>query len=129
MSRQQSTKGCMPRECALSTAVWCVMLQHCIFNGTKYFFASWMPIYFNQVFKMQPQHSGFMLTVPELSGLIVPVIVSRAEKYALDPEKGGLTLLQSRTFFACAAFGLTCIPMTLMGFGATSPMYMTVLLC
>ena len=39
-----------PWRMASFVSVWAVVCQHTVFNGTKYFFADWMPAYFATVF-------------------------------------------------------------------------------
>jgi len=121
----------LPSLCWLSPAVWCVVIQHCIFNGTKYFFASFMLIYYQQTYKLEPHDSGLLLTLPELLGVVAPFGVSQLERYLMNsPPRGmGITLLQSRRFFGVTGFGGICFPLAAMALGAGSAMHMTALPC
>jgi len=115
----------IPWGMALYGCVWVVILQHMVFNGTKYFLADWMPTYYATIFDLQPQHSWSFLMFPELVGICAQLVVSRLEQRVL---KSGLTLEQTRKLFGAVAYVLAAFTCSCLG-TTTSPTVMAAWLC
>lgn len=115
----------VPWGMARYSAVWVVILQHMVFNSTKYFLADWMPTFYASVFDLQPQHSWLYLMFPELAGICSQLVVSRLERYSLH---SGLTLQQTRRLFGSVAYVLAAFTLICLGY-TTNPTTMAALLC
>eukprot|EP00468_Gymnochlora_sp_CCMP2014_P002637 CAMPEP_0167763246 /NCGR_PEP_ID=MMETSP0110_2-20121227/13245_1 /TAXON_ID=629695 /ORGANISM="Gymnochlora sp., Strain CCMP2014" /LENGTH=446 /DNA_ID=CAMNT_0007650267 /DNA_START=1 /DNA_END=1338 /DNA_ORIENTATION=- len=91
--------------------VWGVIGQHMIFNTTRYFFADWTAIYYEDNFKRMPDESGLLLTMPFGFGACVQMLISGIEGPMI---KRGYTPLQVRKMTGSTGFLITCICLFLM---------------
>lgn len=98
------------------TPVWAVIGQHMIFNTTRYFFADWTPIIYQELFNKNPVDSGFLLTMPFVTGAIVQILMSKVEGPLI---KKGFTPLQVRKMLGSLGFLSTacCLMMMPMATG------------
>ncbi|GAB5362508.1 hypothetical protein AAMO2058_000803100 [Amorphochlora amoebiformis] len=91
--------------------VWGVIGQHMIFNTTRYFFADWTAIYYNENFGRKPEESGILLTMPFITGAVVQMAISGVEGPLI---KSGFTPAQVRKLMGSLGFAITAICLLLM---------------
>jgi len=108
-SGKASSPAMPPLRFFLCMPVFSVICQHMCFNGSKYFFTSWMPTYFDQRFKMGPERSAPYLSAEKFVGLGASIGWNAAQGALLAR---GLTgdmsmLLFSRKCFAFLGFGIS----------------------
>lgn len=113
--------------------VWAVIVQHMCFNGNKYFFTAWMPMYFDKNFNIGPERSAGYLSVEKFVGIGAAYLFRFVEKAALQRE--GTSLLSARRLFA--GLGFTLNALSVMGLAwvcrfrahPAAPVATSVLLC
>ena len=84
--------------------VWAVISQHMIFNTTRYFFADWTAIYYKEAYNLSPEDSGFILTLPFITGAVVQVLISGLERPLIQK---GYTPLMVRKIAGTMGFSIT----------------------
>mmetsp|Transcript_28543 Transcript_28543/g.55546 ORF Transcript_28543/g.55546 Transcript_28543/m.55546 type:complete len:476 (-) Transcript_28543:249-1676(-) len=92
--------------------VWGVIGQHMIFNTTRYFFADWTPMYYKDVFGLEPDNSGHLLTTPFVAGAIVQMLMSGVEEPLI---KSGYSPVQVRKLMGGCGFSITAVSLMMMG--------------
>mmetsp|Transcript_8442 Transcript_8442/g.20755 ORF Transcript_8442/g.20755 Transcript_8442/m.20755 type:complete len:479 (-) Transcript_8442:221-1657(-) len=91
--------------------VWGVIGQHMIFNTTRYFFADYTAIYYNERFGRRPETSGLLLTLPFATGAVIQMLISGVEEPLI---KQGITPLQVRKLMGSLGFSITAVGLFLM---------------
>jgi MFS family permease len=118
-----------PRSLAMRVPVLAVIFQHSCYNGSKYFFSSWMPYYFKMTFGMLPDAAGLYISPAYLIGIVAPMVWAAAEEKVLAKT----SILVSRRFFAAVAFTCNCATIATMIIlhrsGLMTPGIMSALLC
>jgi hypothetical protein len=118
-----------PARVAFAPSVWCCIVQHSCFNGSKYFFAAWAPLYFWKVFAMPADQSGLWLSPPQIVGALFPVVWGLAERHLLRRT----SLLHSRRCFDVIGFVGSAACVLAMAWlhhtSSTTPAAVCLLLC
>jgi len=99
-----------PLKALLYPQIWSAILQHMCFNGSKYFFTSWMATYYDKVLHLGPEQSAPYLSAEKCVGIGAPLFLRALEtKMLLNDGDDKQQLLHSRKTFAAAAFALNAL--------------------
>jgi len=91
--------------------VWGVIGQHMIFNTSRYFFADWTAIYYDERFNRNPETSGLLLSMPFAAGAMVQMLISGVEGPMI---KRGWTPLDVRKIMGGSGFLITAVCLMMM---------------
>jgi MFS family permease len=98
---------------------------HMVYNFVTLSINSWMPTYYNDVLKLNPSDAKLHIVLPQLTGLVVKLVVSKLATIIRDVRKGKKigcntrddeqsVILFSRRFMGYLGFVVTALPLSLL---------------
>lgn len=115
-------------------SVLSLFFVHMVYNFVTLSMNSWMPTYYNDVLKLNPNESKLHIVLPQLTAIIVKLYVSpfarilrkKVQNEKIDSNKKSrrderLVLLFSRRFISYLGFIVMAIPLSLLKLAAPPP--------